>query len=675
MFKIGLTNGEKRNLAGSSFASGGHLFFDTGSNEVIFVESVTNALCLAVIGYSSVCLFGKSGANYIDKITPQIRKGKYYLWLDQDGTEEQRKTLDKFSFLIGIEFDAEDTNEKGNFDVNNLLEKYKQNFADKVKYYIGKAKRPQENNSHQWYKGKIIEENNKTYIVKESKEKKLFLVEIANFVIRITTKIYDDEKRVLWKVLLSMDGEKETPLELEGSELNLGHKFREKISSKGLFLVHETKTETHNKFIQWAFEQSNIVKKGKTQYLGRAKGKNFVFCNAIAVPGSSEELTTLIPPDGKMKLSMPNNLVGFWKDATSLFLEVYGPEAWKALGFSVATIFSKEIREHYNFPLLFLNGPKGSGKSELFQIILRLFGAHRQITAFNFASTAKAWYREAQKYIGVPLVLNEYQPSLKNNANIQSLYDAEGYSRAATSNDLETHKTIVNSTFVLVSTRSITGFESQAVISRLVTFDFEAIKISSETKEKWQKIRSLGDELSSFVPQCLSLNPYEILEKAGKSIIQYERETDVESRIVENHVLFQCFANAFLDSLGLRGKKVNDVTSDLEKHQSKTNEANPAILFLQTLEALVTDNRINTNVAKVDSDSKNDKLVFSLNDSYVYVTREIKSSGGDLPDRQTLTKQLLSVGAENLGVKRNKLGDTRKRVWEMERGKYLNLEE
>lgn len=692
--KINLLSNEKKNLSDSRFTNGAHLFFDTNSTKITFVESVTNALCLAAIGYSSVCLFGKSGATHIDKIVPQIRKGKHYLWLDQDGTKAQQEALNKFSFLLGVEFDKEDNNEKGNFDVNDLLRKYPHKFSDKVKYYIEKAK-PGE---RKWHKGQVVEKDSKTYIVKESRKRELFPFEVANFTLRILNKIYDDEQRVLWRVLLSKEGEKKTTLELEGSELTLGHKLRDKIGSRGLFLVNDTRIETHNALVQWAFNNSTITERKKTQYLGRAKGKNFVFCNAVAVPGKKEKLVDLIPPDGKMKLTVPNDLREFWRETTQTFLDVYGSEAWKALGFSVASIFSKEIRESYNFPLLFLNGPKGSGKSELFGLILRFFGAHRQVTAFNFASTAKAWYREAQKYIGMPLVLNEYQPTTRNNANLQALYDAEGYSRAATTNDLETHKTVVNSTFILVSTRAITGFESQAVISRMVTVDFEAIKRDSATKEGWQKIRSQGNLLSSFVPQCLNLNPEVILTSVKNNVLRYERESDVDSRIIENHVILQCFANAFLKSVDLSEKRVLSVSNELEKHQSTTNEANPAKLFLSTLAALAANDKVTKAIAAIVKpreqairklikkeaercgeledkcisrlESKGKQyLLFSLSNSYPFVIQALSRGDSAIPDEATLSRELRELGAVPLGQMRY-LG-TRDRRWGVDQDKYL----
>ena len=515
---------------------------------------------------------------------------------------------------------------------------------------------------------KIIESNGQTLMLESclnnmTGETELHQKVIYDFIMRIQQKIFDDNQNVSWKVILENQLERAT-LELTGDEFILLHKFAERIGKAGAFMVETNSKSIQNFFVRHVLAASRIEEKRKTQFLGRAtRGrKAFVFSNAIAVPGAIEPLEGLLLPKSTLKITMPEEpLARFWKKIIITFFEIYGKQAWKALGFAVASLFVEEIVGRFGgFPLLFINGGKGTGKNVLYELILSFFGALRAIAPFNFNSTNKSWYREAMKYRAIPLVLNEYQPSQKNNSTVIAMFDRQGYTRAKMTNDLETQTTEVNSTIILVSTRGITGFESEAVNSRLVKIDMDSIQRNAQTWEKVIQLKKITPLLSSFVPQSLQIDVEKTLDTIEKEIQNNQNISSVEQRLIMTHSIIKVFANAFLETVGLLEQcGVGEIHKDIEQQQQATNEANAANLFISTLKAMIEKGEMPEKIAKI----KNDQIIFRLSECYPYVRQFISRAyeKEDLPDEKTLAKLLKGIGALNKNLR--ELAGTQQWVW------------
>lgn len=511
----------------------------------------------------------------------------------------------------------------------------------------------------------IIEQRYKTYYLKKKENRRTGEIQvtpvlICNFIMRIEEEIYDDEMNIHWLIVFKMHEEQEIvrKIEMSGDELALMHKFSEKIAKYNTFLVNNTSKAIHNLLIQYVKKISKITTKKKTMYLGRTEGKSFIFCNALATNGNIEPLTSIVPPKGSLLIYQPKNSIReFWKDTIELFFQIYKEQAWKELGFKTGTVFVDEIVNEYGgFPLLFAIGPPKCGKSTLTELILASFGAHREIRPFNFKSTQKAFFRKAMKYRGIPLALNEYYSNTGSNKMLLSLFDREGYDRAKTSNDLETHSTEVNSTFIVMSTRNITGYESQAVISRLVTIDFEDIKKSRDTKGKIAELKKRKKSLSSFVSQALRIDTKKLISDIEKEVLSLESSSDADSRLIETHSIIKCCANAFLETVGLEDYKVSNIHNDIIAQEENTNSANAANLYISTLKAMIARNDLTNNQAAI----KEDCIVFSLEETYPYIKRLINTE--ELPDVRTLGKLLKEIGATNK-LSRELTPNKPKRIW------------
>jgi len=507
-------------------------------------------------------------------------------------------------------------------------------------------------------KQEIVEKSGKTWVVSREVNPQTNQLEseawfeLCNFQMRLTNKIWDDEHIVKWTaVLRSKHNEEE--IELTGSEFLLNHKFKEKISEKGIFLFKNH--SFHNMFVEHVFEQSKktLQTKRQTDLLGRLNSeKEFLFSNGIATPGKVKKLDDMIPPKSVLKIKMPEgDLNQYWFDTLEILNDIYSKETWKIIGFLVASVFYHEIVDAFGFlPITFFNGTKGSGKSKLAEIVLKFFGASREIRPFNFASTQKAWYRQSMRYCGIPLVLNEYHPTKKNNQVLSQLYDREGYIRAKKDNTNATITTDVNSSFLLLSTRCITGFESEALVSRLVTVHFDQIERNASTKKKLNILRS-DPALSSFVTQALKIDPKELIRSINREVAKKELKLNADSRIIENHSIIKCCSDAFYQLVDMHEMIGGDINDDIGQQLEDTVEANAAYLFINLIRSELANSRL-LNVAKIEQEMYRGEEVEILYFRYSEVAPQIRKVAAaahektDLPDDKTLQRLLHQIGAK-----------------------------
>jgi len=510
---------------------------------------------------------------------------------------------------------------------------------------------------------------NKIKVDPQTGEVKTEKVQVCNFTMRVMEKIVNDDDEVSWLIALTRNGITRT-IEIAGSDLMILQKFCDKVASVGMHLVDNSSKIVHNSFLEYVTDESCTEEKRKTQYVGKQEGQQvFMFTNGLAIPGQVMPLTDLIPPKGILKINMPGNPKKFMEDTIRHFHDAYDKTAsrqqlWKALGFAVGALFANDIKDHYGFyPLLFLNGPKGCGKSTLAEFILALFGAHREIKPFNFNSTTKAWNRAAEKYCGIPLVLNEYQAGRKTNATVQAFYDRDPYARAMTTNDLQIKTGAINAAFVLCSTRLITGYESEAVASRLVTLDFDQITRNEASKESIWELKKRKDYMACFVPEALKITPKEIIKEADREIMANSK-IEADQRIVDNHSILKACYNLFLEKLGLaENMHVAWIERDILDQQRATEDSNSAVMFLNLMRAMLANGDLPPNIARSEANgAENDALVFSLKGAHPYVKRFAgqATEKDAIPDERTLGKLLEGLGAER---KRDRVLGDQKWTW------------
>lgn len=475
----------------------------------------------------------------------------------------------------------------------------------------------------------VVTENNVTHIVKGG-----VFFPILDFEIRIEKEILDEQGKKSYMVA-AMSDDMRVPRRFEVPACSLlnHQKFREEFTSRG-FRVYAELFRYFDKFLDF-IRQGSRQQCFKTEVVGKL-GQEFLFDNALATKdgvGNQEKYIA-----GRSFLQHKEN--GNLKKNVHLLEDVYQNEAWKAIGFSVATLFIHEIVALFSFfPILFVSGKKGSGKNTLADTIKSLFGA-KLVKNFNFNSTAKSLQRSLARYSGVPLIMNEYSGTRQNNMLLRSIFDREGYQRAKTDNTNEVQGGEMNASLIALSTRAISGEYADEVISRVVMLDMDRVK---KDRKGMDEIRKAMPQLSEFVPFCLkNISAESLMEsiawaKDGLSTLQ------VEDRMIDTYSIIIGGAKEFYQKMGLPFDiDTASIVNEMTAHQAESDHANIGQAFIDILESLVLGGGISAQIAKFDLETE--QLMFSLQHAYPIVRKYAYGTGLEVPDYKTVSRCLREMG-------------------------------
>lgn len=193
---------------------------------------------------------------------------------------------------------------------------------------------------------------------------------------------------------------------------------------------------------------------------------------------------------------------------SSLFCEAYseGENGRAGIVFVCAALFRDVIFQGIkSFPIPFLFGPKGTGKSSFLNVLLSLFGQPQQAISLEGASTPKGFNRRLAQFVNAMIVFEEYRNSIPPQliGMLKSAYDGIGYERAETSNDNRTHTTPVYSAPIVTGNELPT--QNSALFSRTLMIEFAKDKFTEQEKGK-------HNELMDAVKNGLTSATLEILK-------------------------------------------------------------------------------------------------------------------------------------------------------------------
>ena len=176
-----------------------------------------------------------------------------------------------------------------------------------------------------------------------------------------------------------------------------------------------------------------------------------------------------------------------------------GYEAYLVLGFVAASAYSQEIFQLFRLPILFLSGPRQSGKNTLATVIMAHFGMGEDASQNAEDITPAALIRFLEYYSGLPLWCDEYRGSSPRCREKDSLLRS-AYNRAGTGRGKLTFgvNSFIPSSLVLISGESLPS--DSALMSRCVAFSLCEAKRNDEA---FNEIRSLLPQLSSVFLRML----------------------------------------------------------------------------------------------------------------------------------------------------------------------------
>jgi hypothetical protein len=194
---------------------------------------------------------------------------------------------------------------------------------------------------------------------------------------------------------------------------------------------------------------------------------------------------------------------------------VFGNNAKVGICFVVAAAFRDIVFRSANcFPLLFLFGPKGTGKTTFRNALHRLFGQYGAHDAIGLgsASSPKGFARKLAQVRNGLQPFEEYKNKISPNLieMLKNIYDGIGYERAQTTNDNRTHATLVNSAVILGGQEMPT--KENALFSRVLLLVFDKTKFSTEEKKAYNDLeRKIEDGLGDVLLEILRYR--EVVEK------------------------------------------------------------------------------------------------------------------------------------------------------------------
>jgi hypothetical protein len=423
----------------------------------------------------------------------------------------------------------------------------------------------------------FIEKENCYYFADYNTENKICtLTRRSNFVLKILFHINrgKQNKRV---IELANYRNRKITLDIETKQLTSYNLFKELTEGQGNFLFDGGPlelTKIKNKLFELEKPSKQIDTLGWSN-----EGKFFAFSNGLYkdkfYPVDEHGIVTLneknyfIPyhpgtDEGshlnEKRFSYKHSTITFEK-WSSLYCQAFGKVGELALVFLVSTLFSDHIffvRE--NFPMLFLYGEGGSGKSRVGLYGQYLYGTPQPpLKLTEKANTDKSKIRKLAQYVNAMILLEEFSNDIDISAikTITGIYDRFGYERSNMDSKYGTETVPINSTAM------VTGNwypQDDPLMQRFILADYNANRRDENVTKAYDELTALNREgLTEITGQLLQLRP-KFVERweryfrpqcdAFKKKIS-EKGITVPDRMIENYSVMLTTAKVCLD-IGLK---------------------------------------------------------------------------------------------------------------------------
>ena len=283
-------------------------------------------------------------------------------------------------------------------------------------------------------------------------------------------------------------------------------------------------------------------------------------------------------------------------DWLSDYRTAYGTKGLVVLAWWFGTLFASQIRaKHRSYPFFEIFGEAGSGKSDMVDLLFKLYGLHNM--GFNPSrgfTSAAGLTRKTSELSNMPIVFNETENDNHAKekhveqfdwARFLDFYEGRnGVAKGVATNDNKTRMPEFKAALMAVQNPQITG--SEAIITRFITVNFdrshhrpEGIKASDRLKDLEIKAVS-GFLLSTIAKASIILKQYET------SFEKYRTELnalpDIKMmRISHNHAQLMALTDCLKIVLPLTDADVTSVHTALKTmavtKQQTINQDNPIV--------------------------------------------------------------------------------------------------
>lgn len=383
-------------------------------------QGVVNALVISGCNDDLIkAIFINPGYKISSKYLEKGKDGDKYLALTIRKAHELKVRLDKAEGYI-----RDGKPEQAEEEIKTLPETYRKTLGDKLESLRNQSP-------------KIFVNGNRYFkTVKGSGNAGVKFLPLSNFIIQIKNRFITTETQLREVCFVNIAGETSKPFILEPGQMVSVQKFKEFCISKGNFIFEGTESDLLELWkFEFAKDQGKLI--FQPDHLGYLAEHNSWLFGNMAI--KDEEI---IAPDesgifwiGNQGFKpIPLNMVGenveglpavvkLPEDETNCLLayalanlkeNIGGYQAWLALGWVKACIYSAEIFDYFKFfPFLFLYGKHQSGKNTLARWLLAFFGLSDADGESISESTQTGISRRLSYFSSMPVWLDEYRNDKK----------------------------------------------------------------------------------------------------------------------------------------------------------------------------------------------------------------------------------------------------------------------
>ncbi|MCU0468425.1 MAG: hypothetical protein MUF58_07470, partial [Arcicella sp.] len=298
-------------------------------------------------------------------------------------------------------------------------------------------------------------------------KKHISFTQISNFTLNIKYHIKTSRtnKRVI--ELINDNGNK-VSIDIETKQLSSFQLFKEITEGQGNFRFYGKNTELDSLKAKWFSEEKSCI---QLETLGYQKDGFFAFSNGIF-----NHTFHGLDSDGVVSLNDKNYFIPYhnpkdenqfinerklffresevtFEQWSKAYIDVFGKEGGVVLMFGISCIFSDIIfKKMESFPLLFLYGEGGTGKSKLATFIQNLFGfPQTALKLSEKANTDKGKIRKMAQFVNTVVFMEEFVNRIDDAAikTLTGIYDRLGYERANTTTNYGTDNVPINSGVIM----------------------------------------------------------------------------------------------------------------------------------------------------------------------------------------------------------------------------------
>lgn len=248
-----------------------------------------------------------------------------------------------------------------------------------------------------------------------------------------------------------------------------------------------------------------------------------------------------------------------FKEWCEHYTGAFGDQGKVMLIFGLATVYSDIIFKHKNnFPLIFLYGEGGSGKSTMIQYVQMLFGVPQApIKLTEKANTDKAKIRKLAQFVNALICFEEYTDTIDISVDktLSGFYDRFGYERSDIKSKYGTESVPVESSVCVTGNFYPTD---DPFLQRLILMDYNVNIREQKVIEHFDKLNLLNMEgitnitgsliqYREHVDVAFPLNYRKIYQEFNSTL--KANSISVPSRMVENYSIILCTYHILKDKL------------------------------------------------------------------------------------------------------------------------------